>query len=212
MLKFLEILFWGNNCKLCEYELTQNESEICSDCKKALVKDSRLRKIGRKTWCVFDYEGRVRSLILNGKYRFNLKIWTLWKDLIPNLHFGSDNLIVYVPMTFGRYCFRGFNQSFLIGKLLEDMGYGKVKKILKRVKFKKSSSLQNLDERYKNVRGVFELIQGCEELKDKKVIVVDDVVTTGATMDEIERILVQAGFKTENISKFALASGRLKDD
>jgi competence protein ComFC len=80
------------------------------------------------------------------------------------------------------------------------------------VKFKKSSSLQNLDERYKNVRGVFELIQGCEELKDKKVIVVDDVVTTGATMDEIERILVQAGFKTENISKFALASGRLKDD
>ena len=68
------------------------------------------------------------------------------------------------------------------------------------------------EERFESMRDVFEI--GAESLEVDKwdnVLIVDDVLTTGATFQAIEDVLVELGFKKKQIYKFALASGRLKD-
>lgn len=211
MLNIIENFFWNRSCELCGFKLKKTEEIICMDCFKEIKKSRALRKVEDRTWVLFDYTGKVRSLILGGKYRFNLKIWNLWSRFFSNLSWGSDNIIVYVPMTFRRFCYRGFNQSYLIAIALEKLGYGRVVKILKRKNFEKSSSLQNKKERMASLAGVFEIKEFSCELMNNNVIIVDDVLTTGTTLNEVERTLVEAGFETSRIRKFALASGRLKD-
>lgn len=199
---------FGSECLVCQRD-EKLKNCICRYCYEEIL---NMRNFGRKsgTFILFKYSGVIRFLILNGKYKFNRHVWDLWEDFFNNLEIGSDNLIVYVPTTFRRYCFRGFNQSYILAKALERQGYGKVCKLISRVKFKKSASLLSKADRYLEIKDNFSIKKGYEKFLDKNLLIVDDVITSGATMNEIEKCLLEVGFEKGNIKKFALASGRLK--
>lgn len=203
-------LLFGKNCLICRFESDQINI-ICDSCEKKVDENLFKKKLGR-TFVLFKYKGVVRSLILNGKYRFNMNVWRYWFKYFKDLDMKEDNLLVYVPTTFKRFCFRGFNQSYLIAKGLEKCGYGEVCSILRRTKFNKSTSLLGKEDRVSSIRGNFEIKPGFENYLNKIVLIVDDVLTTGATMNEIENVLIKNGFKKNRIRKFALASGRLNAD
>jgi len=97
-----------------------------------------------------------------------------------------------VPIGEKREQERGYNQAALLAfpiSLHKDIPYRK--NALKKVRENRSQVGLSFDQRYKNVIDVFECVD--EFIKDKSVLVVDDVVTSGATMNECAKVLLEKG-------------------
>lgn len=201
---------FGSYCLVCRFE-NKNYKFVCSDCRKK-IENYFIKDFIEGTFVIFSYKGPIRGLILNGKYRFNRYIWKFWEAYLEDLPFKKNNIILYVPTTFKRFCFRGFNQSYLIAKGLEKAGYGKVVSIIERTVFNKSTSLLGKEQRQTHIKDNFNMKKNFEEFLEQNVLLVDDVMTTGSTLAEIEKLLVVNGFPKDKIQKFTLASGRLNDD
>ena len=100
-------------------------------------------------------------------------------------------LVTGVPLHKSRQKERGFNQSSLIAEKVADyLSIPFDENVLKRVKNTKIQSGLVRKERMKNIRGAFELV---EDVKGKKVLLVDDVWTTGSTMRECVKVMKKNG-------------------
>ena len=146
---------------------------------------------------VFEYQGIIRKLILD--YKFNEKTY-LYKSfvnfLLKNKKFfdilKSYDTIIPVPISRKRKKERGYNQCFLIskeiGKILEiennDYSLYKCKDIVAQSTLKK-------EEREQNIKGAYG-IRKADKLKDKKILLIDDIYTTGSTLNECARVLKKA--------------------
>jgi competence protein ComFC len=109
--------------------------------------------------------------------------------------FANCDLVIPVPLHRARHRERGFNQSEILAEgVSQAIDLPLVKEILKRKKNTKDQTYLNAQQRAENVRDAFVVIQP-EKVKDKKVILVDDVITTGATLNECARMLEKAGAK-----------------
>jgi competence protein ComFC len=107
---------------------------------------------------------------------------------------GSDFLIP-VPLHKSRYRERGFNQSEIVAEEISKItGVSVLKNVLKRKKNTKDQTNLSPSQREENVRGAF-VVTKPEVINDKRIILVDDVITTGATLSECARMLKQAGAK-----------------
>lgn len=101
--------------------------------------------------------------------------------------------IIPVPLFWTKFLKRGYNQAALLAKTISsecDMEYAD---ILKRIKDTKTQTRLSTEARRKNVYGAFMLKSG--EVEGKNVLLVDDVMTTGATINECARVLKEAGAK-----------------
>jgi len=111
----------------------------------------------------------------------------------PNFDFSEYSLLVPVPLHIKRLRERGFNQSLLLAKEM-----GKKYKIpvnfslLKRCKFTLTQTGLNRAEREKNIKGAF-AVADKKKVTDKNIILIDDVYTTGATINECAKVLLKAG-------------------
>lgn len=143
----------------------------------------------------------MRELVHALKYRRSREIAEIFADMIVahlatmQVALPKDALLVPVPLHKSRERERGFNQSFLITKILgEKLGIEVRRDVLKKIK-KTVPQMELLrEERLKNLADTFAfsnsaLVQG------KTVILVDDVKTSGATLEEAARLLKQSGAK-----------------
>jgi len=154
----------------------------------------------------FAYDGAVKELIHNFKYKdvssladsFALEISELLKDC-------KDYVVCPVPLSSSRKRWRGFNQSEIIARKLsqktglcfgEFLGRGK-----SRFTQVQAGSKQ---KRKQNIKGVFYLKKEGEV--PKNIILVDDVVTSGATVEEATKVLKRAG--AEKVVVTAVAMGK----
>lgn len=113
------------------------------------------------------------------------------------------DVIVPLPVTEKRLKERGFNQTFIIGEEISAVtGKELAYRVLYKTKETKDQYTLSRSERKKNVRGVFALRDG-NLLKGKRVLLVDDLFTTGATAREATRVLQAAG--SRSVVLFALA-------
>ena len=103
------------------------------------------------------------------------------------------DIILYVPMFKKHKLIRGYNQSELIAQRLSNVLGIKLEKnnLVKIIETKKQSTLTK-NQREKNVKNAFKL-KNPEKIKDKKVILFDDIYTTGSTVNECSKILKKAG-------------------
>ena len=107
---------------------------------------------------------------------------------------GVDALIP-VPLHPKRKRERGYNQASLLAReLARAKGKVMLKKNLVRIDYRPPQTLVEAQNREKNVKGAFAL-RNVEEIKGKTILLVDDVFTTGATLKECCRELVQGGAK-----------------
>jgi ComF family protein len=112
-------------------------------------------------------------------------------------------LLIPVPLHPRRLRERGFNQSLLLAKIMNPILETELDFLsLRRVIYTKAQTGLKIKEREKNLRRAFGLY-GKPELKGRKIILVDDVATTGNTMNECARVLKKAG--SERIYCLALA-------
>jgi len=107
--------------------------------------------------------------------------------------FLKSDFLIPVPLHKSRYRERGFNQSDILAEgISKVIGLSVLKSVLKRKKNTKDQTRLSPQEREKNVRGAFVVIEP-ERINGKKIILVDDVITTGATLSECAWMLKQAG-------------------
>lgn len=193
---------FGSSCLNCKKE---SNGIICTNCKKVLDEKFLNEEDSNLKVC-FEYEGLTKKLIMNGKYSFNKRIWHIWdeylREVLKNINLKGNIVVSYPPMTWRRYCFRGFNQAKILAEMVGDFLGADVLKVCKRVKFDKSASLMGRLERLESMRGAFEKIKDIDEYDT--LILVDDVLTTGATLKSLEE---EIGFKGKVIW-VCLASGR----
>ncbi len=146
---------------------------------------------------IFEYKEPIMRAVVDGiKYGFN-------KDLagivLRDFRFETGivfDLLVPVPLYYYRENWRGFNQAELLGQVIGSQMPGvKIERVLRRNKNTKQQVLMKTrEEREENIKGVFSVgKEWSGRLKAKKVLLVDDVFTSGADMRECTKVLKKAG-------------------
>jgi ComF family protein len=155
------------------------------------------------------YEGAAKECIRHFKYSGQKQLVPLFRDLMRNFLKADNvprvtaNLIVPVPIHPIRRLSRGYNQSELISKILSDLA-GVPFSMDNLIKIKNTPPQTELPKgaRMKNLRGSF-LAPRPSRISGKSVLLADDVMTTGATLETCARELLRAGAKT--VSAFTIA-------
>jgi ComF family protein len=141
--------------------------------------------------CAYAYP--LDRLILSFKFSGNLAVAPVLADLILS-EVGAHplpDLIVPVPLSRARLRERGFNQSLEIAKLVAgELGVALSPETCRRVQHAPPQSALAWNARARNVAGAFVCM---DDLEGRSVAIVDDVLTTGATLDEVARVLRMRG-------------------
>lgn len=182
----IDLLFpRSNKCLTCGREDIEG---ICSECYKsmALCKDDEL--------CIGYYKGTLKELILMFKCKGNFEAGEVLSNLITDKlnNIDSEYLLTYIPVSNENLKIRGFNQCEYIAKRLSESCSLKVVNTLKRVKCVKTQKTLSKEEREKNLYMAFDVIDK-SLVKGRKFILIDDVITTGATLREGIRALKENG-------------------
>lgn len=147
----------------------------------------------------FIYEGGIERIITDFKYSSGKEGISLGNVigmfLMKRYEFDGSEILIPVPLHKKRERERGFNQTLLLAEgVREVLGIKLLESILVRKIYTKSQTGLSLKEREANVRGVFEL-NSKGEVRDKVVLLIDDVATTGSTLNECSKVLKKAGAK-----------------
>jgi len=176
----------AHRCARCAISLP-NDAELCGPC---LHEPPRFDA----TLTVADYAAPIDGLILALKFGHRLELAPVLGALLAERAVALAPLrpiVVPVPLAFERLAERGFNQSFEIARTtartLEVPFDGGA---LTRVRHAPAQASLPLDARRRNIRGAFVVRR---KVRGLRVAVVDDVMTSGSTLDEIARVLKQAG-------------------
>lgn len=186
--EFLDIIYPPkNNCIVCESEFVG----LCPLCKSKIQKV----KEDEEFFSYGYYNGVLKKLILEFKYKQNFvagKILAeLLYDVIKNKKIEID-CIVFIPSSKEALKERGFNQCEYLAKEINKSLKLKIYKDLIKAKNIKEQKLLSKEDRFKNIKGAFSLKTN-KNIKNKRVLIIDDVVTTGATLYECEKLLRENG-------------------
>ena len=145
---------------------------------------------------LFQYSGEIRDTILNYKFNEKSYIYRTFLEFIKNnekicAQIKKYDIIIPVPISKKRFKQRGYNQSALIAKNLAKMLNVDYKEnVLVKIKDNKPQSEMGQDERKNNVKGVY-TIKNKEKINQKKILLIDDIFTTGNTVNECAKILIE---------------------
>lgn len=142
------------------------------------------------------YGGILKELILKFKYKSDFTAGTILSNLLTEYIINNityeDYVITYVPLSKKSKRKRGFNQCEYIAKYIAEKISINCMEILVKERETKEQKLLNRDERMLNLYGAFN-IKSKIDVKDMKIILIDDVTTTGATLKECCRVLKKYG-------------------
>ena len=106
--------------------------------------------------------------------------------------FGPPDIVMPIPLAYRRLFKRGYNQATLLARpIAEYLGVPMDVSSVRR-KHRPDMGHKNYKQRYANIRGVFRVVRR-ERIRGKVILLVDDVMTTGATFSEMRRVLKRAG-------------------
>ena len=157
---------------------------------------------------IFKYEGILRKLIIDYKFNGKAYISTLFATIILKdekycRQIKTYDMMIPVPMFEKKKKQRGYNQTELIAeKICENLNIELGLNYLMKTKNTKMQSTLSANDRKENIKNAF-WVNNKDKIKEKKIIVFDDIFTTGETASEISRVLKMAGAK--EILVFVLA-------
>ena len=188
----------GGRCPACGLAL---EGAECFSCAAHPRPWRRLFVFGR-------YAEPLRGLILEYKFEQSLGLGRLLQDLLARACAGladdPPDLLVPVPLHWRRLVWRGYNQSLELARVLgRSLGRPVESRALRRVRRTRPQTTVERSERRANIRGAFRACPGL--VAGKKVLLVDDILTTGATAEECARELAAAGAVRVDVAVLARA-------
>lgn len=212
IIKYVINLIYPNVCGICD--------KLCDDdiCKKCEIKLNNISKIKidrytnkyfKKHLYIFKYEGIIKERLINYKFNERNYIYKAFvKFMLKNKKIcdflKNYDIIIPVPIHTKRRMERGYNQSALIAKAiskkipqidyLEDV-------LIKKIN-NKPQSTKNKSERKNNVIGAY-YMKNKEKINNKKILLLDDIYTTGNTVNECCKILQSANPKCIDVITIA---------
>ena len=199
----LRFLLFDNTCSYCHKRLDR-EGYICSKCLEKLKKEAFLKN-KENFYYVYIYEEAIRQIISDYKLRNRKDLardiaFLIKKPIFQLIEREKIDIIIPVPISEERKLERGFNQ---MENLLECLCI-KYKKIERIKNTKHMYVLKDNKKREKNVEKAF---KNSLNLEDKNVLIVDDIVTSGATINSISEEL-RKDSENINIKVFSIAIAR----
>ncbi len=209
-------------CNSCKNKLSANELFLCENCLSTIKRaDPELLNLefNRKFYkdkiisdftslYIFQKDQPLQDLVHHLKYKGSFRVGIFLGELIGKelqkiIDEWNSDIIVPVPLHHLKKAERGYNQAYYICKGIRKFYKFKVESsILKRNKYTESQTTMDLKERKNNIENAFH-IKKPKLIKSKKIIVVDDVITTGATVTECGKLLLDAG--AEKVFALSLA-------
>lgn len=195
----------GNVCQKCGCSVYTSE-KYCNRCQKANF-------VFEKGIAVFSYQ-TIRQTIFHFKFRY------FKRDAIPLGKIMGDYLLTYypewkekveliipVPMFEKKQKIRGFNQSELLAEVLAEKIHKQCSKNnLKRIRNTTPQNTLNAEQRKQNLKEAFAL-ENNQEIDGKTILLIDDIFTTGTTVNECAKILYHNGAKKVLFFALCVAEG-----
>ena len=216
MLKKLHQTIFPNLCPVCREASTDAVAEICDSCFEACLPleqpqctlcaapyDGFLNccqdcLVQTPPWDAavssFHYTGAIRQGVHLFKYHQRTELLPFIVKVLATAQFDDVDVVCPVPMHWLKEFWRGYNQVDLLATTLaKTMGIPS-KKLLKRRKWTRAQVRLNRKERLKNIVDVFRAVNK-ENIKGRSILLLDDVMTTGATLSACSQVLKTAGAK-----------------
>ena len=226
IIRHLLKILYPPKCIICKCYVKNEMNEICADCINTLpFKEGKTcpvcsipvsfsygdmtchrcryeKRYFDRAVSPFTYEGEIRSAVLN--YKFYGKTFyakTLAQFMYDEIkeQFGNTlpDVLTYVPLHPLRYISRGYNQSKMLADYIGEKLNIPVTRTLIKIKNTRPLSSQKHKNRHDAVKGVYQLYKNSPDiLNGKTVLLIDDIITTGATISECSHILKRGGAKT----------------
>jgi ComF family protein len=219
-------LFYPKICNCCDSPLLKAEQVICTSCLHQLpttsyhfdnenttkkVFDARLPLENATSLLYFKKKGLVQNLIHNLKYRRQEDVGILlgnWlgEELVSHSGFINIDSVIPVPLHRKKLKQRGFNQVTAFGKeLAKKLNAEFVDDVLVKKSSSRTQTFKKRLGRWGSIDATF-MIENCEKLENKHILLVDDLVTTGATLEACGNKLL----KIKNI-KLSIATMAITD-
>ena len=197
--KLLSAIFPAR-CALCG-RITRGGRRVCARCQEKNPPNAQFRRLeagssGLEVFCVtpYVYKGQVRKAILQFKFRGKReKAAGLSEALVLALppRWQTADTVCWVPLSDKRLRERGYDQSELLArKVAKEIGRP-CRKLLTKIQENQVQHTLRREERKKNVQGVYRADGG--QIYGKRILLIDDIVTTGSTLGECAGELYRAG-------------------
>jgi len=171
-------------CRRCALRLISPVAEQCGAC---LTQPPQFDA----TTALADYAPPVSGMVAALKFSARLDLADAFARLLAARESPRPDLVIAVPLSFERESERGFNQSLEIGRVYARLTAAPLgERVLLKVRHTAPQQSLARDARRSNVRDAYSVTG---EVRDRIVAIVDDVMTTGSTLDEIARVLKRAG-------------------
>jgi len=195
-------------CSACTRKIPI-EPICCFGCRQPLGQDNCatpkcIKNPINRLYSVAPYMGIYKDMVLNLKSRGIISSAGLMAEMMAkNIPRNSELVITHIPTASNRIRLRGFDHSALLAREIS-----KITK-LPNIKFllRNNQSRQvgaTKAERLKNIKSAFR-VQNSQCLKGARILLVDDVLTTGATLETAARVLLSAGAESVDVVVFAVA-------
>ncbi|MGH7136677.1 MAG: phosphoribosyltransferase family protein [Pirellulales bacterium] len=210
-------------CAACQFRLVPAAPPRCPRCaltlRQALVTDEGCPQcVGERfhfsrAWTIGDYAGELREAVLRMKQACEEPLSAAladfaWNRIGAELLAWRPDFVAPVPMHWLRRWFRGTNSPATLAELLaRRLNCRLAASLIVRRRFTRSQSGLSPPERLANVRGAFRLRRPAKAA-GKSMLLIDDVLTTAATTNEIARLLMRAGASAVGVAVIARADDR----
>lgn len=193
---------------MCKEKLRHDELYICNTCLDYLEKNKTLKNIG-DYYYLYYYNEKIRRVLSNYKLKNRRGVGKKISEIISSdlksfIKNKEIEIVIPVPINIERFRERGFNQ------IEEILNYCEIPYVqIERVKDTEHMyELKTQEERYINIKNAFKINK---DLRGKKILIIDDILTTGATVGEIvEEIRKSCGIQDIIVFSLTVAQSFLK--
>lgn len=197
---FRDVNIFSNKCLICNVKEIYKYN-ICNDCYCNLEEyrdslDYKFKYLD-EIYINYYYNNFLKEIVVDFKYNEKTYLDRFFGEMYINKIFEEKlnkeySLITYIPMTKYYENKRGYNQSKLISEYISENTLIGTKELLYKNRNNKRQKDLSKEERYENVRDIF----SCrEDVSDKNILIIDDIVTTGYTLDYAAKALKELGAK-----------------
>lgn len=212
MLHRLWELLFPPRCVLCRRLLEKEQTDLCHNCRKNApeVSKENFKYSFLARWCaIWYYRDDVRNSILRYKFYHRHSYADIYGRLLAMKlqRCGMDqfDVMTWVPVSTLRRLKRGFDQTENIAvAVARELGVSPVRTLKKIRHTPPQSGIRGAAERRANILNAYRVTDP-ELIKDKSVLLLDDVLTTGATASECAKTLLLAGARQVNCAVVAVA-------
>ena len=210
-----DYLFPNFTCLVCRDELnTPQNPHICEVCTAELpvntepitLRDTKQDQHFNEAYAAFKYEDPIVGLVLRLKYNAEKDIAEALAPFLAGMFVQEKlaaDVIVPVPLSQKRHKERSYNQAFLVAQFVAEYIKTPIAPdALVRIKATEAQKKMTVEQRAENLKNAF-AIQNAEAIKGKRVLLIDDVFTSGSTVNECARVLRSAGAGDVNVLTIA---------